>query len=46
MRDVEDDKCFLTAQDGDNLLTSFQCDVCHFNNIMGHEPLDGLASDL
>ncbi len=46
IRDEEDDQRFLTARDGDNLLTPFQCDVCHFTNIMGREPLEGLASDL
>lgn len=33
--DLEDAKCFLVAQDGDNLTISFQCDDRHFINVMG-----------
>jgi hypothetical protein len=46
IQDAEDEKRFLEARDGDNLTTPFQCDVCHFVNIMGREPVEGLASDL
>jgi hypothetical protein len=42
----EDDQQFLVARDGDNLVTPFQCDHCHFINVMGREPVDGLASDV
>jgi hypothetical protein len=42
----EDDQRFLVARDGDNLVTPFQCDHCHFINVMGREPVDGLASDV
>ncbi len=44
-KDSKDHKRFLVARDGDNLVTPFQCDICHFVNIMGWEPLDALASD-
>jgi hypothetical protein len=37
---------FLSARDGDNLVTPFQCDHCHFMNLMGRKPLENLASDV
>lgn len=46
VQDEEDEKRFLMARDGDNLVTPFQCDHCHFMNIMKCEPLDDLASDV
>jgi hypothetical protein len=46
VQDQEDELRFLVARDGDNLVTPFQCDHCHFQNIMNREPLDGLASDV
>jgi len=46
VQDEEDEKRFLMARDGDNLVTPFQCDHCHFMNIMKREPLDDLASDV
>jgi hypothetical protein len=46
IQDAEDEERFLVARDGDNLTTPFQCDACHFMNINGREPLDGLASDV
>jgi hypothetical protein len=46
MLDPEDAERFLSARDGDNLVTPFQCDVCHFVNIMGREPLVNLAQDV
>ncbi len=42
---VEDEKRFLMAHDGNNLAMAFQCNVSHFVNIMGREPLDALATD-
>ena len=41
----KDDDRFVTARGGDHLLTSFQCDRCHFINIHGREPEKGRASD-
>jgi hypothetical protein len=46
VQDEEDAQRFLQARDGDNLVTPFQCDHCHFMNIMKREPLDELASDV
>jgi hypothetical protein len=46
IQDSEDEERFLVARDGGNLVTPFQCDFCHFVNIMGQEPLEGLASDV
>jgi len=36
---------YMEARDGDHLCTSFQCDLCHFRNIMGRDPLDEKAED-
>ncbi len=46
LQDAEEEKRFLEARDGDNLVTPFQCDRCHFINIMGREPLEDLSTDL
>jgi hypothetical protein len=35
-QDSEDHQRFPVARDGDNLVTLFQCDFCHFVNIMYH----------
>lgn len=37
----KDQHRFLRGRAGDHLLTTFQCDVCHFRNLKGHSPLDG-----
>jgi len=37
---------FLAARDGDHLVTPFQCELCHFHNIMERDPQDNLASDV
>ena len=38
---VEKDRYrFLRGRAGDHLLTTFQCDLCHFRNLKGHSPLD------
>jgi len=44
--DSGEEKRFTEARDGDSLVTPFQCDHCHFVNVMGREPVEGLASDL
>jgi hypothetical protein len=36
---------FLEAYAGDHLMTSFQCDSCHFRNIMGCNPLRHWGKD-
>jgi hypothetical protein len=38
MERAGDESRFLVARPGDNLLTPFQCDVCHFRNIMKRDP--------
>jgi len=45
----EEEKCskrYLEARNGDNLCTPFQCDSCHFRNLMHREPHPSLAQDL
>lgn len=37
---------FLHARNGDNLLTPFQCDWCHFANLLGRHPSLASSSDL
>ena len=38
---IEKDRSrFLQGREGDHLLTTFQCDLCHFRNLKGHSPLD------
>jgi hypothetical protein len=44
--DREDQDRFQIARNGDNLVTPFQCDTCHFINIMSREPVMGIASDI
>ena len=36
----KDKERFLHGREGDHLLTTFQCDLCHYRNIKGHSPLD------
>ncbi len=43
--DAEEAERFLVARDGDSLVCPFQCDVCHFVNVMGREPLVHSATD-
>jgi hypothetical protein len=43
--DAKEADRFLVARDGDSLVCPFQCDVCHFVNIMGREPLVQSPSD-
>jgi len=43
--DSEDETRFIQARDGDFLLTPFQCDLCHFRNLMDRDPVKGLAQD-
>ena len=33
-----DELRFMEARNGDNLITPFQCDLCHFRNILGRGP--------
>jgi hypothetical protein len=43
--DQEEDNAFKHARLGDNFLCPFQCDVCHFRNIKGHNPGQDMAKD-
>ena len=42
--DVEENK-FKFARLGDNFCVPFQCDLCHFRNVYGRNPLHGLIED-
>jgi hypothetical protein len=44
--DPADDQRYLQARNGDNLVTPFQCDLCHFRNLMQHDPVEGLPQDM
>jgi hypothetical protein len=45
MVEEEDDTRFLCARAGDHLLTPFQCETCHFRNMLGRNPRADKASD-
>ena len=34
-----DETRFMEAHAGDHLMTQFQCEMCHFRNIMGRDPM-------
>jgi hypothetical protein len=40
-----EEKRFLEARSGDHMMTPFQCDLCHFRNMMGRNPVKALWSD-
>ena len=46
VQDNDEEGRFFSAWDGNNLVTPFQCDHCHFMNLMEREPLENLASDV
>lgn len=46
VNDPDDSWRFVCARDGNNLVTSFQCDLCHFRNLMKRDPITNLAQDL
>lgn len=37
---------YCRARNGDNLVTPFQCDTCHFRNLMNRDPQLNLAQDI
>ena len=41
----KDDLAFLTARNGDNIYTPFQCDLCWFRNIMQRLPYANSQAD-
>jgi len=42
----EDEIRYLHARNGDNLVTPFQCDLCHFRNLMQRDPVGDLPQDI
>jgi hypothetical protein len=42
----EDSDRYMMGRNGDNLVTPFQCDLCHFRNLMKRDPLMSLPQDL
>lgn len=44
--DDDDRLRFLEGREGDHLVTPFQCDTCHFRNIMKRDPVASHASDI
>jgi hypothetical protein len=43
IRVSEDVLRFLRGRNGDNLITTFQCDLCHFQNLMDRDPVKNLC---
>ena len=46
LEDDNDDERFKCARPGDHLMIPFQCEVCHFRNIMQRNPNRQLANDV
>lgn len=44
--DTSDERRYVMGRDGDNLITPFQCDLCHFRNLMRRDPIKNLAQDV
>jgi hypothetical protein len=42
----EDQNRFVVARNGDNLVTPFQCDLCHFRNLMSRDPVECSPQDI
>ncbi len=36
----------MRAQNIDNLVKPFQCDLCHFRNLFGRDPVINLGQDV
>jgi hypothetical protein len=43
---ADEEKRFREAQQGNHLMTPFQCNTCHFRNIYGRDPNGGDLGDL
>jgi hypothetical protein len=43
IRNPGDETLFMEARAGDHLMTQFQCETCHFRNIMGRDPLSDVC---
>jgi hypothetical protein len=39
LEDLDDAECFVVARAGDNLMVPFQCELCHFRNVMRQDPV-------
>lgn len=46
MEDTKDEGRFLIGCNGDNLVTPFHCDLCHFRNMLNRDPVENLAQDV
>jgi len=46
VEDPKDKQRYVEARNGDNLLTPFQCDLCHFRNVMERDPTEALPQDI
>ena len=44
--DAKEKGCFMCGRAGDHLMTSFQCELCHFRNVMGRDPVNRDAEDI
>ena len=42
---ASDKNRFVIGRNGDHLLCPFQCDLCHFRNVLGRDPVAGKAED-
>ena len=46
MANEEDEKRYVEGRNGDHLVTPFQCDLCHFRNMTGRDPVPNLPQDI
>ena len=42
---AREEQRFRQARNGDHLMISFQCDLCHFRNIQGRDPMGSVTDD-
>ncbi len=42
----EENSRYKVVRNGDNLVTPFQCDTCHFRNLLGRDPIENYAEDI
>ena len=45
MVDEKDMERFQKGRNGDHLMTSFQCDICHFRNMKNRDYIAGRVDD-
>lgn len=46
VQDSDDKSRYVQGRNGDNLVTPFQCDLCHFRNLMERDPVPNLPQDV